>query len=166
MKRNILCLLLMVAMVCVSCNKEVKKASGDYSFKMSGKVDFTDAEGNTAFIFYSERGQMNILADKKGNKGDIIVTFNTMNGSNYSCTGKIKGDSIFFDTHEYFTRFSTADTALNSLQIGKLYRITASGKGIINDNMIIAEESWTGVREDGEGTFMKAKKISVLAEKN
>lgn len=166
MKRYILGLMLLVALICVSCNKDVRKIAGDYSYKLSGKVDFTDSEGHSDFIFMTERGQMNILEDKKGKTGDIVVTFNVMNGSNYSCTGKVKGDSIFFNEHEFYTRFSSADTASHSIQIGKLYKVHASGRGFINGNIIVVDEIWNGQREDGENTTMKSDKISILAEKN
>lgn len=166
MKRYIFGIMLLMAFVCVSCNKDVRKITGDYSYKLSGKVDFVDAEGHTDFIFMTERGQLNILENKKGSKGDIILTFNVLNGSNYSCNGRVKGDSIFINSHEFYTRFSSADTASHSIQIGKLYKVNASGRGFINNNIIVIDEKWNGQREDGENISMKSDKISILAEKN
>lgn len=149
-----------------SCQKNLKKNTGDYSYKVSGKVDFRDAEGNTAFILMNERGQMNILEDRKGGKGAVIFTFNEMNGSAYSCTGRVKGDSIFIDRHEFVTRFSSADSVPDLILLGCVFAVQAEGKGVINNNMIIINEKWTGYREDGTQTTLKSDKIALIAEAN
>lgn len=165
MKKNIFFLLLL-SFVFISCHKEVKKITGDYSYKLSGKVDFIDSAGNTAFILAEKRGQMNILENKKAGKGEIIFTFNEMTGSAYSCNGHVNGDSIFIEPHEYITRFSSADSTLDLIQLGRVFSVQAEGKGIINNNMIIINEKWTGIREDGTQTTLKADKIVLIAESN
>lgn len=149
-----------------ACNKDVKKITGDYSYKLSGVVNFEDADGNQTNILASKRGQMNIMADKNGEYGDIVVTFNEMNGGAYSCTGKVEGDSIFFNPYEFSTRFSSADSVVDLIQLGHVYTIQSRGRGVIHDNIILMEEQWIGRPESGEMVRMKADKITLLAEEN
>jgi len=157
-----MCLMLL----CVACNTDVHKIAGDYSYKQSGLVTFTDEEGQATSILANKQGQMNILEDKKGGKGAIIVTFNEMNGGAYTCNGTIKGDSIFFAPHEFSTRFSSADSVQELAQLGKVYTVQGTGRGVFRNEMIIMEESWIGHPEDGSLVRMFANKITLLAEEN
>lgn len=157
---------LMTVLLMTACNKDVKKVTGDYSYKLSGVVNFEDADGNQTNILASKRGQMNIVADKKEGKNAIIVTFNEMNGGAYSCTGKVEGDSIFFDPYEFSTRFTSADSVVDLIQLGHVYTIQSQGKGVIRDNIILMEEHWMGRPESGDMIRMKAEKITLLAEEN
>lgn len=166
MKTRILIGLLLIATCCVSCNKDVKKITGDYSYKLSGVVNFEDAEGNQTSILTSKRGQMNIVANKKEGKGTVIVTFNEMNGGAYSCTGKVDGNTIVFNPYEFSTRFTSADSVVDLIQLGHVYTIQSQGKGVIHDNIILMEEHWMGRPEHGDMIRMKADKITLLAEKN
>lgn len=166
MKTKILIGLLLIATCCISCNKDVKKITGDYSYKLSGVVNFEDADGNQTSILATKRGQMNIIADKKGKKGDIVVTFNEMSGGAYSCTGVVKGDSIIFNPYEFSTRFSSADSVVDLIQLGHVYTVQSRGRGVIHDNIILMEEQWMGRPESGEMVRMKADKITLLAEEN
>lgn len=157
---------LLTAVLLTACNKDVKKITGDYSYKLSGVVNFEDADGNQTSILASKRGQMNIVADKKEGKGAIVVTFNEMNGGAYSCTGKVEGDSIFFNPYEFSTRFTSADSVVDLIQLGHVYTIQSQGKGVIRDNIILMEEHWMGRPENGDMIRMKADKITLLAEEN
>ena len=157
---------LLTAVLLTAWNKDVKKITGDYSYKLSGVVNFEDADGNQTSILASKRGQMNIMADKKSGKGAIIVTFNEMNGGAYSCTGKVEGDSIFFNPYEFSTRFTSADSVVDLIQVGHVYTIQSQGKGVIRDNIILMGELWMGRPENGDMIRMKADKITLLAEEN
>jgi len=159
-------LIAIIALSFAACHNDVRKATGDYSYKQSGLVTFTDDSGESISILTSKQGQMNIMRDKNGESGDIIVTFNEMNGGAYTCTGQIKGDSIFFDPHEFSTRFSSADSVQELMQLGKVYTVEGTGRGIIQDENIIMLESWTGHSEDNLQLQMKADKITLLAEEN
>ena len=157
---------LMTVLLVTACNKDVKKITGDYSYKISGVVNFEDADGNQTSILASKRGQMNIVADKKEGKGAIVVTFNEMNGGAYSCTGKVDGENIVFNPYEFSTRFSSADSVIDLIQLGYVYTIQSQGTGQIHDNIILMEEKWMGRPENGDMIRMKADKITLLAEKN
>lgn len=165
--RSFLCAgFVLAAVLLAACNKDVKKITGDYSYKLSGQVSFEDADGNQTSILASKRGQMNIRADKHGEKGDIVVTFNEMNGGAYSCTGRVEGDSIFFNPYEFSTRFSSADSVVDLIQLGHVYTVQSQGRGVVLDNVILMEERWMGRPENGEMVRMKADKVTLLAEKN
>ena len=157
---------LLIVSLMTACNKDVKKITGDYSYKLSGVVNFEDADGNQTSILATKRGQMNIIADKKGKKGDIVVTFNEMGGGAYSCTGMVKGDSIIFNPYEFSTRFSSADSVVDLIQLGHVYTVQSRGSGVIHDDVILMEEQWIGRPESGEMVRMKADKITLLAEEN
>ncbi len=152
--------------LCVSCNRDVRDRTGDYSYKLSGVVNFVDENGEITSVLATKRGQMNIVEDKHGGRGAIRVTFNEMNGGAYSCTGHIRGDSILFDIHEFSTRFTSADTAIALLQLGKVYTVQTAGQGVIHDNIILMEQHWTGHPEDGSALRLNADKITLLAEEN
>ncbi|MBP5649574.1 MAG: hypothetical protein J6X01_00675 [Bacteroidales bacterium] len=157
---------LLIAVLLTACNKDVKKITGDYSYKLSGVVNFEDADGNQTSILATKRGQMNIVADKKEGKGAIIVTFNEMNGGAYSCTGKVEGNTIVFNPYEFSTRFTSADSVVDLIQLGHVYTIQSRGEGQIHDNVILMEEQWMGRPENGDMIRMKADKITLLAEEN
>ena len=157
---------LLTVLLMTACNKDVKKITGDYSYKLSGVVHFEDADGNQTIILASKRGQMNIMADKNGKKGDIVVTFNEMNGGAYSCTGKVEGDSIIFNPYEFSTRFSSADSVADLIQLGHVYTVQSRGRGVIHDQIILMEEHWIGRPENGDMVRMKADQITLLAEEN
>ena len=157
---------LLTAVLLTACNKDVKKITGDYSYKLSGVVNFEDADGNQTNILATKRGQMNIRADKNGENSNIVITFNEMNGGAYSCTGRVEGDSIFFNPYEFSTRFSSADSVVDLIQLGFVYTVQSQGRGVIHDNIILMEEQWVGRPESGEMVRMKADKITLLAEEN
>lgn len=164
--KNFLCLCVLLTTILTACNKDVKKITGDYSYKLSGTVNFEDADGNQTKIMTIKRGQMNIVADKKGKKGDIVITFNEMGGGVYSCTGKVEGDSIFFNPYEFSTRFSSADSVMDLIQLGHVYTVQSRGRGVVRDYLILMEEQWIGRPENGEMMRMKADKIVLYAEEN
>ena len=166
MKKLFFPLLLTLLLISAGCDAPLNNVTGDYSYKQSGLVVFTDDENNVVSTLATKQGQMNIMRDAHGKKGDILITFNEMGGGAYTCTGKIKGDSIFFDPHEFSTRFSTADSVQSLLQVGKVYTIQSAGRGIISDDMILVEEQWTGKPEDGTMVRLNANKITILAERN
>ena len=152
--------------LCTSCNRDVREHTGDYSYKLSGLVSFVDASGEATNILATKQGQMNIMEDKKAGRGVVLVTFNEMGGGAYSCTGKISGDSIVFKPFTFSTRFSSADTTIELLQLGKVYTVQAEGRGIIRDGVILMEERWIGQSEDGSNIQMQANAITLLAEEN
>ena len=166
MKNHHLLLISCLLILCAGCETSMHKVTGDYSYKQSGLVVFTDAEGQQVTILATKQGQLNILKDRQSKGGDILVTFNEMGGGTYVCDGKIKGDSIFLSPHEFSTRFSTADSVLNLTQLGKVYTVQSTGRGVIREDMILMEESWTGRPEDGTLMRLHADKITLLAEKN
>ncbi|MCR4964403.1 MAG: hypothetical protein K6A41_01970 [Bacteroidales bacterium] len=166
MKKHLLFLVSSLLILCMGCNTSVQKVSGDYSYKQSGLVNLTDNDGHQTSTFITKQGQMNILQDRHGDQGDIIVTFNEMGGGTYSCTGSIKGDSIILDNHEFYTRFSNADTVVNFIQLGKTYSVQSTGRGIISDDMILMDEVWSGNSSDGSPVQLHADKITLLAEEN
>lgn len=166
MKNHLLLLVFCLLILCVACDTSMHKVTGDYSYKQSGLVVFTDDEGQQVTILATKQGQLNILKDRQGKGGDILVTFNEMGGSTYVCDGKIKGDSIFLSPHEFSTRFTTADSVVNLMQLGKVYTVQSTGRGVIREDMILLEESWTGRPEDGTLMRLHADKITLLAEKN
>lgn len=166
MNKQLFFLLLALLLISAGCDTPMNKVTGDYSYKQSGLVTFTDEENNTVSTLATKQGQMNIMRDAHGERGDLLITFNEMGGGAYTCTGKIKGDSIFFDPYEFTTRFSTTDSLSSLLQLGKVYTVQSAGRGIITDDMILVEEQWMGKPEDGSLIRLRADKITILAEKN
>ncbi|MBO4488043.1 MAG: hypothetical protein J5741_00100 [Bacteroidales bacterium] len=166
MKKILTFLLPTLLLLSVSCDTPSRKVTGDYSYKQSGLVTFTDEENHTVSTLATKQGQMNIMLDRHGKKGDVLITFNEMGGGAHTCTGKIQGDSIFFAPYEFTTRFSISDSLAGITQVGEVYTVQSAGRGIICDDMILVEEQWTGRPEDGTQIRLHAEKITILAEKN
>jgi len=114
----------------------------------------------------SQRGQLNILRDRNGDKGRVVITVNQMDGSVYSFGAKVKGDSIILDSHECVMEFSSLSTSTSLTQVKTPYYVRISGRGILHDNIMVLEECWTGARTDGSDNTLNATRMTVLAEQN
>lgn len=162
------CNLLYLSFFCVlllfnSCNR-VSHYTGDYSYKLSGEIQITDNLGVVHSSYVTQRGQMNILRDRDGDAGDVIVTINVMDGGTYSFEATIDKGNIDFDAHSFLSEFSALD---QDIPLAKsLYRVNASGEGTLNDNIMIIEEQWRGTCVDDDSKILRANNISIIAEKN
>ena len=166
MKRILLGLILVVSILLTSCNRNVRTFTGDYSYKLSGDIVFMDSEGIESHSIQTQRGQVNILNDKQGDKNDVVITVNQLNGTVYSFSATIKGDSIILKTHDCVMEFSDVSTISELTQVKKPYYVHISGRGILHDNMLILDEQWTGERTNDSSYTLHANKISVIAEQN
>ncbi len=158
--------MMVLCVVLTSCNGKVRSFVGDYSYKLSGDVVFTDSEGEEVHSVQSQRGQMNILRGKRGECGNVVITVNQMDGSVYSFNATVKGDSLILDEHDCEMEFSSLSTDPDLTQVKRPYKVHVSGRGILHDNMLILEERWTGKRTDGSSNTLVSNKINVLAEQN
>lgn len=157
----------MVAMLmCTACNRDVKKVAGDYSYKLSGMVTFTSGDGDTKSILVNKQGQMNIVESPKGEKGAVVVTFNEMNGGAYSCTGTVSRNNIELDPHVQNMQFSSLATDASLIQLNRIYTVVMKGRGVIQDETMIVEESWSGRPQNDSAVELNAEKVTLLAEKN
>lgn len=146
-----------------SCNR-VSHYTGDYSYKLSGEIQITDNLGVMHRSFVTQRGQMNILRDRDGDAGDVIVTINVLDGGTYSFDATIDKGTIDFEDHSFLSEFSSFD---QDIPLAKsLYRVNASGEGTLNDNIMIVEEQWRGTCVDDNSKILRASNISIIAEKN
>jgi len=168
MKRNILFIALSVLLLCTSCNKEGRRLTGDYSYKLSGEVVLTDADGQTTHHLVHRNGQMNIRKDKS-QKTKYIITMNEMGGIGYTMTADMRGDSLRIDRHTFSSNILST-TSLPSIGDNDdhsiVYQITSMGIGFLNDDILIIRESWMGHQSGNNAVILNGPEMTIIAEKN
>ena len=168
MKRNLLFFALSVLLLCASCDREGRRLTGDYSYKLSGEVVLTDADGQTTHHLVHRNGQMNIRKDKS-QKAIYIITMNEMAGGAYTMKAEVHGDSLRIDPYSFSSNIlSTTDLP----SIGQddapslVYQITAFGGGILNEDILIIREAWTGHQSGNSAVKVNGPEMTIIAEKN
>ncbi len=168
MKRQII-LLIAIALVFSSCNREVNQFLGDYSFKISGEVAITNAEGEVTHRLMSKSGQMNILKEADGEDAHrVLITMNEMGGSGYTIHGTISDNRITFEPYTFSTNLITEENVslFGDNTSSLVCQISASGSGILNGNMLVIDEQWSGHQSGNADITIQAPKITIIAEKN
>lgn len=166
MKKQLFLLCMMASIGFVSCNRDMRTFTGDYSYKLSGDVMFTDSEGNEEHTLHTQIGQLNILKNKAGGNDCVLVTVNQMNGSVYTFAAKVKGDSLILDDHECVMEFSSVSANSSLTQVKRPYKVHVAGRGVLHDNMLVLDEKWSGVSTEDFSNTLIATSITVLAEQN
>lgn len=166
MKKYLFLLCLSVSILLISCNRDVRTFTGDYSYKLSGNVMFTDVDGNVDHSIHSQRGQLNVLRDRNGEKDHVVITVNQMDGTVYSFSATVKGDSLILDDHDCVMGFSNVSSNTSLTQVLRPYNVHISGRGILHDNILVLEECWQGTGVEDNGNTLISTKITVLAEQN
>lgn len=159
---------LLTAFLLTTCNRDVNNLTGDYSYKLSGTVILTDADGEETHHFIHRNGQMNVLKDKSRKSG-LVITMNEMNGGCYTLLAEIQGDTIVLQPHQFSTTLLSTEGIPSIGQEGShtmVYQISASGSGRPNDQMLILREHWTGGQSGDPSVRLLAPEITILAEKN
>ena len=157
-----------------ACQRESMRITGDYSYKLSGEVAIMDEDGEVTFHLIHRNGQMNILKDKS-QKGKYIITMNEMNGGGYTLSAGLDGDNLTLETHTFSTNILSSnglpdidpDINFNDDDITSgVYRVTASGNGIRNGNMLILKERWDGYQSGNPNVRLNGMEMNIIAEKN
>jgi len=167
MKKSIIFISVMLVLF-VSCQRELKPYLGDYSYKLSGEVTITDTAGNVSYHLIHRNGQMSILEDKTASSS-VLITMNEMNGACYTISATVKGDSLILAPHEFNSNLLTQEgtSIFNSENSASLvYRITASGCGILNESTLMLDEAWNGYQSANEGVLLSAPQMKIIAKKN
>ena len=165
-------LLVIVAMFVGGCDRERSALTGDYSYKLSGEVMLTDADGAVTYRLIHRNGQMNILRDKS-DKGRYIITMNEMNGGCYTMNAEFRNDSLLIDPHTFNTNILSTNS-IPDINIDLddeddatiVYRITAAGSGIFNGNILIINEMWRGGQSGNSAARLNGPEMTIIAEKN
>ena len=158
-----------MALIFMSCNRETKQFTGNYSYKLSGEVSIVNEDGNLSYRLVHKNGQMNILEDKS-QPNKLIITMNEMNGGCYTILATVKGDSIVFLPYEFSTNILISDSSPglfsgdNTLSI--VYAIRASGGGHLNDDILMVDEQWEGHQSGNDAILLNGPKMKIIAERN
>lgn len=168
MKRNILYMAFSILLLCVSCDKEGRRLTGDYSYKLSGDVILTDADGQETHHLVHRNGQMNIRKDKS-QKTTYIITMNEMGGGGYTMKAELHGDSLRIDPYTFSSNILST-TGLPSIGQDEtpsvVYQITAFGGGILNEDILIVREVWKGYQSGNSAVKVDGPEMTIIAEKN
>lgn len=162
----------LLAVLCSSCKKEIKAFLGDYSYKVSGQVCLItpqlldESSYDTTYQVISHIGQMHIMPDNNLGGNNLLVTMSEMNGAANTIHATVKNDSIFFEPYEYSTTLSFASAIGSSATLTHVYQVKTAGKGIVNDNMIMMEQQWTGCRTEDSRATISGPKMTIVAEEN
>ncbi len=169
-----LCCIIVMAVLCTACDRDRQALTGDYSYKLSGEVALTDADGAVTYRLIHRNGQMNILRDKS-DKDRYIITMNEMTGGCYTMNAALHGDSLLIDSHSFNTNIlSTSsipdlniDLDLNQDEEATIvYRISAAGSGTVNGNILILREVWDGTQSGNSSVTISGPEMTIIAEKN
>lgn len=166
MKKCLILISLLLPFLLISCNRNVRTFTGDYSYKLSGDVVFTNSDGEVVHSMQTQLGQLNILKNETGGKGSVVVTVNQMSGPVYAFTATVKGDSLILDDHECVMEFNSVSSNSSLTQVKRPYEVHVSGRGILQGDMLILDENWTGVSVENPSNMLIANSITVLAEQN
>lgn len=165
-------LLVVIVIFLGACDRDRQALTGDYSYKLSGEVALTDADGTVTYRLIHRNGQMNILRDKS-DKDRYIITMNEMTGGCYTMNATLHGDSLLIDSHSFNTNIlSTSsipdlDIDLNQDEEASIvYRISAAGSGTINGNILILREVWDGTQSGNSAVTISGPEMTIIAEKN
>ena len=167
------CCVIMI-MLCTACNRDKQALTDDYSYKLSGEVVLTNADGEVTYRLIHRNGQMNILKDKS-QKSKYIITMNEMSGGCYTMTAELHGDSLLIDQHTFNTNILSTnsipdldiDLDLNQDEDATIvYHVSAMGSGILNDNILILKEVWTGSQSGNSTATLSGSEMTIIAEKN
>ena len=161
-----------LSLILLSCQRETMKITGDYSYKLSGEVKLTDADGTVSYRLIHRNGQMNILRDKS-DRHRYIITMNEMNGGCYTMNAELNGDHLQIDRHEFATNILSTN-GLPDLDIDLdqdedpsiVYRITASGEGNRNGDILIIKEVWNGHQSEDVRIKLYGSEMTIIAERN
>lgn len=163
---------MLVTLLCASCKKEIKPFLGEYSYKVSGQVCLITPQlldetlYDTTYQVISHIGQMHIMPDNNLGGNNLLVTMSEMNGAVNTIHATVKNDSIFFDPYEFATTLSFTSAIGSSTTLKHVYQVKTAGKGIVNDEMILMEQQWTGYRTEDYSATLYGPKMSIVAEEN
>lgn len=169
-KNLIIGIICFLSLILLSCRQESMRITGDYSYKLSGEVKLTDADGEVTYRLLHRNGQMNILKDKS-DKGRYLITMNEMNGGCYTMTARLNGDNLTIDQHEFTTNILSTNTIPDIDLIDEedpsiVYRITASGGGTRNGDILIITEMWDGNQSGTPRATLRGAEMTIIAERN
>lgn len=160
--------ILSIMILLTACNRGERNLIGDYSYKLSGDVILTDADGQETHHFIHRNGQMNVLKDKSRKSG-LLITMNEMNGGCYTIMADIQGDTIVLSPYEFSTNIIVADdfpSIGSDNNTSLVYRVRASGSGRCNDQILILCEQWSGTQSGDASVTLRGPEMTILAEKN
>ena len=169
-----MCCVIIMAVLCTACDQDKQALTGDYSYKLSGEVVLTNADGEVTYRLIHRNGQMNILKDKS-QKSRYIITMNEMSGGCYTMTAELRGDSLLIDQHTFQTNILSTNS-IPDLDIDFdldqdeeatiVYRVSAAGGGSVNGNILILNEVWTGKQSGNSSATLNGPEMTIIAEKN
>ena len=169
-----MCCVIIMAVLCTACDCDKKSLTGDYSYKLSGEVVLTNADGEVTYRLIHRNGQMNILKDKS-QKSRYIITMNEMSGGCYTMTAELRGDSLLIDQHTFQTNILSTNSIPDldiDLDLDQdedatiVYRVSAAGGGSVNGNILILTEVWTGKQSGNSSATLNGPEMTIIAEKN
>ena len=166
----VISLLVFVAMVVGGCDRGYRSLIGDYSYKLSGEVELTDADGTVTYHLVHRNGQMNILRNKS-ERNKYVITMNEMNGGCYTVNAEMRDGSLILDTHEFSTNILST-SGLPDLDFDQdedatiVYRVSAVGNGILNGDILIIKEGWTGYQCGNPNARLRGPEMTIMAERN
>lgn len=167
-KQIILVVLVVIINLCTSCNREVNRFLGDYSYKLSGEVAVENQNGEVSYRLVSKSGQMNVLKDHASSASNrVLVTMNEVGGSCYTFFGTVSDNMIKIDPYSFSTNIITSDnTILGENNNSRVFQINASGSGYLNGDILIVDEQWDGSQSGNANIRIRGEKMTILAERN
>lgn len=166
MKKTVILLLFFLAML-TSCHKKgITLFAGDYSYKMSGSVELTPAEGSSLepiqLDITNEIGNLQISKLDKED-GSVMVVMNALNGGLSTATAYCDGKEIVFDEFEHRLKLTNIASGINT---NSVVSVEAEG-AMYDDNTIILNVSFSGEQTYLGNTYtIQGDDITMVAYRN
>ncbi len=98
---------------------------------------------------------------------------NEMTGGCYTMNAELRGDSLVIVPHSFNTNILSTNTIPDfdvdfeqDDDATVVYRISASGGGIVNGNILIIREIWDGHQSGNGAVSISGPEMTIIAEKN
>src|SRR5574344_2164529 len=137
-------MIFMAVLVCCSaCQNDAKLFSGDYSYKLSGKI-----------------GQLSVIDLKTEDKDSVLLIFNELAGSLSTVHAYVVEDSI------YLMPYTKTMTFISGTKTED-YEIKITGKGVRYDDVIMLDEVYDGkISDQSKNATIHGDHISTVANRN
>lgn len=152
---------LVLPMICVlvltGCNTEVWHMTGEYSYKLSGRVEVESEDTLMVKNIDDEIGTLRILS--KDNKAEeVVLTLNQLAGGVSTTTAVVEGERLEIEPFEKTMRIA-------SLLPNGEFSVTVSGYAERYQNTLIFVLECSGESLDGEYS-LTGEEITMVATRN
>lgn len=134
--------LFIAVLVLTSCNRDVWFMEGEYSYKISGRVELKSADTTINRSIDDEIGVLRILSQDSKDE-EVVLAFNPLGGSVVTTTARIDGKKIELQNFEKILHLRAASLT------DEEFVVDVSGTGERYKTTIVFSLDYKGKNSDG-----------------